>query len=204
MKSNKKTPVDISALVREHFAKVSGMPVNDKCSNFMADADAAGLTAKKKTLFAQLMLRNFCSYEPDLDLAKFYLSQMCRIGRVPADFRCEHPMLHELAHQCESPGRKDHDDTESQLLLILMEHPCYKPYLHSREYTDKYGCTFLDRYLIGKYHYLAEEDTPLRAELKKLFPEEYPKLAAKAVEAGKSLDPVVTYTGRGGRGGFFW
>lgn len=192
--ATKTPPVDIRALVREHYKLVSEMGINDKCAAFTQTSTK--LSDTDRTLFAQWMIRNFCSYNPDLYLAKFYLSQMVDIHRPPADHRIEHPLLQELAHQCES--FRDSGSTENELLFLLFDHPCYKPYLHSHAYTDKYGCTFLDRYLVSRYYDLEKKDTPLRTKLKELFPKEYPVLMAKAIAAGKTFDPIMTYTGRGG------
>lgn len=189
-KTTMSAPAHISELMKKHYHTVARMRKNDKMVEF--DKAVSDLSDEERTMFAQLCIWNFCSYDPDVDLAKFYLEKMIDIGRPPVDCRYEHPLLQELAHQCEYSRT-----SEVELLFLLFEHPCYKRWLHSDEYTDKYRCTFLDRYLVGKYYHLEKEDTPLRSKLKELFPKEYPVLMAKAIHAGNSLDPIVTYTGRG-------
>lgn len=184
---------DFPQFVREHCESTYEKTTSDKCSLFIKDASI--LSEEDKTKFAQLMLRNFCNYRPDIELAKFYLDQMKSTGKPPADAGCEHPILHELAHQCESSSNKDGRDLESELLLMLMEHPCYKPYLHNPKYTDKYRFTFLDRYLVSKSSYLDKEDTPLRLKLKEKFPDEYSDLEKRALQSRYADDEHACYRG---------
>ena len=60
-----------------------------------------------KTRLAMYALRFNCSYNPNIDLANFYLSQMTPYDNVPIDIREEHPLLHELAHQCSGIKRSE-------------------------------------------------------------------------------------------------
>lgn len=189
----------IHALYQAYVAKMQAMEkdwtVAKMCRAFTEHSEA--LSAIEKTKFAQLLLSRYCYCSVNLDLARFFLGQMEKIDCSPADREYEHPIAHQLAHQSDHPCSTD--DSKDKLLLLLLKHPCYKPYIHSPEYTDKYGLTVLGRYLISKYHWLKDEDTPLRGELKKLFPEEYAELAMKAIFAGRTLDPVITFTNSCGR-----
>lgn len=190
---SKESFFDFKKFVRDHYENTYQKTTSVKISEFIKDASI--LSEEDKTKFAQLMLRNFCNYRPDIELAKFYLDQMKSTGAPPADAGCEHPILHELAHQCESFLNEDVRDLESELLVMLMEHPCYEPYLHNPKYTDKYRFTFLDRYLVSQSSHLDKEDTPLRLKLKEKFPDEYPILEEKALNSRTAIDQHACYRG---------
>lgn len=153
-----------------------------------------------KTHLAMYALRFHCCYDPNIDLANFYLSQMIPYDDVPIDITQEHPLLHELAHQC--LGSRS---SEKELLLILIKHPCYAPYLYNKKYTDKYGFTFLERLLFDSRD-VKKSNKIIADELRKLFPKEFEKVLNKVkstfdtqsviVKQRHYIDPINIYFGR--------
>lgn len=175
-------------LFNTHYINVRDLDIYGKMDQF--DKDASSLSDTDRTIFAQICLRNFCSFRPNIDLAKFYLSKMDESHNIlPACSIYEYPLLHELAHQVYGESSCSEED----LLLLLLEHPCYKSYFHKSYHSDKYAFTALDRYLVTKHRFLTKKDTPLRKKLKELYPTEYPILMEKAIIAGKSFDSFGNY-----------
>lgn len=97
---------------------------------------------------AQRLLRDLCSFCPNLQLADYLLKYIDEDPtKLPYDVRYQHPLLHELAHQLFHPGT----NTAEKLFLRLLDHPKYGAFIDSPVYRDKYGFTTLQRLSLKGY-----------------------------------------------------
>jgi hypothetical protein len=114
---------------------------------------------------AQRLLRNLCSFCPNLKIAEYLLKYIDEEPTLPYDARrYEHPLLHELFHQVLHPGT----NTAEKLLLRLIDHPKYGAFIDSPDYRDKYGFTALQRCSLKGYR---KRDNEFYVNLVARFPQ---------------------------------
>lgn len=146
--------------------------------------DTETMSSEEKTKFAQSIIN---IARGKLDLYDFYLDQMTYSESLPADKGTFYPQIFDF---------KFDEKTELTLLCKTIVHPCYKPYLCSREYICDEDTTFLENFMIKCFKYNKEhgseleEMTLIKNILKEDFPEQFSKYSEyleKCYETGEEL-----------------